>query len=144
MPPRGGMLQSRTMNKTLIQTAGLVLALGLAAPHGFTQPPESEEMMTGAELLDGCEEGGPEAMPTRFCMEFVFGLVQTVTVLQEMMPDEKIFCVDPQQVELEDVTMEVTEWLQANPVYLDQPAFLLVSEALSQKYPCAAADAEIL
>lgn len=125
------------MTKTLMITAGLVLALGFAAPFGYSQPPgDGEEMMTGAELLDGCEEGGPEAMPTQFCMEFVYGLVQTVTVLQEMMPDEKIFCIDPQQVRLEDVTMEVTEWLQANPAYLDQPAFLLVSEALSQKYPC--------
>lgn len=101
-------------------------------------------MLTGAELLDGCEEGGPEAQPTQFCMEFVFGLVQTVTTLQEMMPDEKIFCIDPQQVRLETVTMEVTEWLQAHPAYLEQPAFMLVSEALSQKYPCPEAGTETL
>lgn len=132
------------MNMILIRIAGLVLALALAVPYGFTQTPDSEEMMTGAELLDGCEEGGPEAMPTQFCMEFVYGLVQTVTVLQEMMPDEKVFCIDPQQVRLEDVTMEVTEWLQANPAHLDQPAFLLVSEALSQKYPCEDAGSEAL
>ncbi|MDZ7736514.1 MAG: Rap1a/Tai family immunity protein [Gammaproteobacteria bacterium] len=110
--------------------AGLILSFPLGA-QSVEQAPDEEVMLTGAELLENCQpEAGGEA-PTAYCMEFVFGLVRTISGLQEMMPEaEKVFCIDPNRVGLKAVTNNVTDWLEAHPGRLEEPAFLLVSEAL--------------
>lgn len=113
----------------------LLLLLPLA---GHAQQDQEEDLLTGAELLDNCQPAAGEQAPTSYCMEFVFGLVRTLVSLQEMAaPEDQIFCIDPDQVPLQDVTTDVTEWLKAHPERLQEPAFLLTSEALSDNYPCA-------
>lgn len=95
-------------------------------------------MLTGAELLENCQPGAGEQAPTAYCMEFVSGLVQTLAGLQELAPEgERIFCVDSNEMDLEVVARRVMAWLQAHPARLQEPAFLLASEALGDNYPCA-------
>jgi len=78
--------------------------------------------------------------PTQACMRFIFGLVQTVTMLQQMEPGDKLFCIDPTAVSLEEVTGRVTAWLEQVPARLDEAAYVLVSEALNANWPCPRGD----
>ncbi len=118
------------------------LALLLFCPvlsGGLAVAQESEEeAVSGRELLADCEQGSTAAKPNQACMKYVFGLVQTVVMLQQMDPDKKLFCIDPNAVSLETVTSGVTAWLKAVPEKLDEDAYILVSEALNTSYPCAA------
>lgn len=126
----------------------LCFSLGLAmstvgAVRSQEAPAAEEEMLSGAELLQNCRpEAGREETPTPYCMEFVYGLVQTLASLQEMMPEaERLFCIDPNRIGLAEVTRNVTDWLEAHPDRLEQPAFLLASEALHENYPCPESNA---
>ena len=113
-----------------------LLQYSSAAAQSTEQDP-GEEMLTGEELLENCRPAAGNTAPTSYCMEFVGGLVGTLAALQEISPDaEKIFCIDPQVVGLEEVTLKVTGWLEAHPERLPEPAFLLSSEALRDNYPC--------
>lgn len=104
----------------------------------LAQADGDEELLTGAELLANCQPDADASAPTAYCMQFVSGLVQTLSSLQEMAPaDERLFCVDPETHALEEVTGRVSEWLQAHPGRLEEPAFLLASEALRDNYPCS-------
>lgn len=118
---------------------GLGTALMLAGPvlaQSEEQAPE-DDMLTGAELLDNCRPPAGETGPTQYCMQFVYGLAQTITGLQEMSPEaDRIFCIDPNAIGLEEVTGRVTQWLETHPERLAEPAFLLASEALRDNYPC--------
>lgn len=111
------------------------------------QAETEEELLTGSELLANCQphaddqanDPAVEDAPTSYCMQFVFGLIRTLASLQEMAPEEDwIFCIDPNEIALEDVTANVTDWLEAHPERLEEPAFLLTSEALRDNYPCSA------
>ena len=97
-----------------------------------------EEAVSGRELLADCEGA---TQPTRACMQYVFGLVQTVVMLQQMDPQqEQLFCIDPNVISLEEVTGKVTDWLKKAPERLDEDAYILVSEALNTNYPCPVSD----
>jgi hypothetical protein len=105
------------------------------------EDPENEQAVTGRELLADCEPGATVSSPNQACMKYVFGLVQTVEMLQQMDPDQnRMFCIDPAMVSLQEVTTGVTVWLRAVPERLDEDAYLLVSEALNASYPCTAND----
>lgn len=100
-------------------------------------PQQGEQAVSGRELLAGCEQDNPEAQPNQYCMRYVFGLVQTVVMVQQMDPGQQpLFCIDPQAVSLPQVTATVTGWLRANRDRLDEDAYVLVSEALHKHYPC--------
>jgi hypothetical protein len=106
---------------------------------GFVTAEEvaEEQAVTGRELLADCEPGSTSTSPNQACMKYVFGLVQTVVMLQQMDPSKKLFCIDPNAVSLEVVTSGVTAWLKAVPNRLDEEAYILVSEALNTSYPCS-------
>ncbi len=106
----------------------------------FAQEPEEEEAVTGRELLADCEPHNATAQPTRACMQYIGGLVQTVVMLQQMDPGKELFCIDPTVISLEEVTTRVTDWLKAVPARLDEEAYVLVSEALNVSYPCSKVD----
>ena len=118
------------------------LACSLIFPCGFAfaQETAEEEAVTGRELLADCEQGTTAATPNQACMKYVFGLVQTVVMLQQMDPGQKLFCIDPTAVSLEEVTTKVTAALKAVPERLDEEAYVLVSEALNTSYPCSATE----
>ena len=118
----------------------LMLMCLLGSPMSvFTQNTE-EEALTGREFLADCEQKDGSTGPTHACMQYVFGLVHTVVMLQQLDPGEKLFCIDPTVISLKEVTNSVTAWLKRVPGRLDEEAYVLVSEALNSAYPCSTAD----
>lgn len=116
-----------------------MLLLSLTTLPVFAQSSENEEdVLIGSELLQGCTDEEGVVTNTTYCMEFVFGLVQTVAMLQQQMPaNEQVFCINPNEISLEEVTLNVAQWLDAQPGRLQEPAFVLATEALNEHYPCA-------
>lgn len=116
---------------------GLVLFSAGPAVLGQQMEPVEEETVSGRELLAGCEENAAPGRPNQYCMEYVFGLIQTVLMLQQMENSgQQLFCINPQEVSLEKVTSDVTNWLRGARDRLDEDAYVLVSEALNKNYPC--------
>jgi len=102
---------------------------------GYAQDDE-EEVLSGRELLTNCEEGALPGKPNQYCMHYVFGIVQTIDMLQQADPGQKLFCIDPNVIGLEEVTMKLVEWLRQAQDRLDGDAYILISEALNISYPC--------
>ncbi len=101
---------------------------------------EEEDVLSGQELVDGCSEGYLPGKPNQFCMQYVFGLVQALAALQEMEPENKLFCIDPTVIKLEEVTDNVTQWMNSVPDRLNEAAYILASQALHESYPCTSAN----
>ncbi len=108
-------------------------------PEG--EPAVEEQVLTGRELLDSCTRGEADAEAHTFCMTFMVGLVQTVSMMQQSGDGPGLFCIDPNQVSPEDVSRRAVAWLHARPERLDEEAYVLVGEALHQGYPCPVAAA---
>ncbi len=101
---------------------------------------EEEEVLSGQELVDGCSEGYLPGQPNQYCMQYFFGLVQALAALQEMEPGNKLFCIDPTVIGLEEVTDKVTNWMNSVPERLNEDAYILATQALHESYPCAPAN----
>jgi hypothetical protein len=98
---------------------------------------EPEQVLTGQELMQRCSaEGGPESEGGKFCMTFMVGLVQTVSQMQLSGEGPMLFCVDPNRVTPEAVRDTAMAWMQRRPERAGEPAYVLVSEALREAYPC--------
>ena len=111
-----------------------ILMLVFAVPVMAQQA--EEEMLSGRELLTSCEEGAAPGQPNQYCMRYVFGLVQTIDMLQQAEPGQKLFCINPNIISLQEVTMKITAWLKDKSSRLNEDAYVLVSEALNTSYPC--------
>jgi hypothetical protein len=101
---------------------------------------EEEDILSGQELIDGCSEGYLPGKPNQYCMQYMFGLVQALAALQEMEPGNKLFCIDPTVIGLEEVTDNVTKWMNNVPDRLNEDAYILATQALHESYPCASAN----
>ncbi|MCZ6803147.1 MAG: Rap1a/Tai family immunity protein [Proteobacteria bacterium] len=101
---------------------------------------EEEEVLSGQELVDGCSEGYLPGKPNQYCMQYMFGLVQTLAALQEMEPGNKLFCIDPTAIGLEEVTDNVTKWMENSAERLHEDAYILATQALHESYPCSSAN----
>ena len=98
---------------------------------------KEEEAISGRELLAGCEEGAAPGAPNQYCMRYVFGLVQVVDTFQQADPNQqKIFCINPNLVSLQEVTEKTVNWLKQRPERLDEDAYKLVTESLHVNYSC--------
>jgi hypothetical protein len=115
-----------------------MLFLNLAVVSAHAE--EEEEVLSGQELVDGCSEGYLPGKPNQYCMQYMFGLVQTLAALQEMEPGNKLFCIDPTVIGLEEVTDKVTNWMNSVPERLNEDAYILATQALHESYPCASAN----
>jgi len=116
----------------------LVFLLSLNGSVNAEEVPEgTEEVLSGQELLSGCEEGAAPGAPNQYCMRYVFGLVQVLDTLQQSDPSQKIFCINPNVIGLPEVTEKMTDWLKGVPHRLDEDAYKLVTEALHSTYPCS-------
>ncbi len=129
--------------KQLILSISTALFLYLAMPVAiFAESPDQEqeeEFLTGRELLQGCEEGAAPGTPNQYCMQYVFGYVQTVVSLQAADPSQpQLFCIDPTQIGLPEVTDQVSKWLSSHSERLDEEAYVLVGQSLAEYYPCQA------
>ena len=111
----------------------LFLNFGIVSIHAE----EEEEVLSGQELVDGCSEGYLPGEPNQYCMQYVFGLVQALAALQEMEPGNKLFCIDPTVIGLEEVTDNVTKWMENSPERLHEDAYILATQALHESYPCS-------
>ena len=114
----------------------LFLNFGIASVYAE----EEEDVLSGQELVDGCSEGYLPGKPNQYCMQYMFGLVQTLAALQEMEPGNKLFCIDPTVIGLEEVTDNVTNWMNSVPERLNEDAYILATQALHESYPCASAN----
>ena len=83
---------------------------------------QEEEVLSGQELVDGCSEGYLPGKPNQYCMQYMFGLVQALAALQEMEPGNNLFCIDPTVIGLEEVTDNVTKWMNNVPDRLNEDA----------------------
>lgn len=120
----------------VLKFAGVLLGIFLINGVVIAQE-QDEEVLSGKELLAGCEQGALPGQPNQYCMQYIFGLVQTVVMLQQFEPEQpQLFCIDPNSVGLPEVTGQVVEWLKASRDRLNEDAYVLVSEALHSKYPC--------
>jgi hypothetical protein len=116
----------------------MMLFLNLAVVSVHAE--EEEDILSGQELVDGCSEGYLPGKPNQYCMQYMFGLVQTLAALQEMEPGNKLFCIDPNVIGLEEVTDKVTNWMNSVPERLNEDAYILATQALHESYPCASAN----
>lgn len=134
------------MKKNLLMVAVLTLALEISvtaqaqdaepsAPAG-----DVEQVLTGRELMESCTaEGGAESEGGKFCMTFMVGLVQTVSQMQLSGDGPMLFCVDPNHVTPEAVRDSAVAWMRKRPERAGEEAYVLVSEALREAYPCPTA-----
>jgi len=114
----------------------LFLNVGITSVHAE----EEEEVLSGQELVDGCSEGYLPGKPNQYCMQYMFGLVKALAALQEMEPGNKIFCIDPTVIGLDEVTDNVTKWMVNAPERLNEDAYILATQALHESYPCSQAN----
>jgi hypothetical protein len=123
--------------KILINIAILCYCLGLSPAYAEEEGTQTnEEAISGRELLEGCAEGAAPGAPNQYCMRYIFGLVQVVDTFQQADPTQKIFCIDPNQVSLQEVTEKTVNWLKQRPDRLDEDAYKLVTESLHINYSC--------
>jgi hypothetical protein len=124
------------MNRILLT---IMLVLFTAMTAFAAEDTADEEAISGQEFLDGCAEGSVPGAPNQYCMRYIFGLVQVVDTFQQADPDpgQRIFCIDPHQVSLQEVTESTTNWLKSVPNRLHEDAYKLVTEALHKNYPCS-------
>ena len=118
--------------------AFMMLFLSIAVIPAYAE--EEEDVLSGQELIDGCSEGYLPGKPNQYCMQYMFGLVQALAALQEMKPGNKLFCIDPTVIGLDEVTDNVTKWMNSAPERLNEDAYILVTQALHESYPCSQAN----
>ena len=115
--------------------AFMMLFLNLSVVPAYAE--EEEDVLSGQELVDGCSEGYLPGKPNQYCMQYMFGLVQALAALQEMEPGNNLFCIDPTVIGLEEVTDNVTKWMNSVPERLNEDAYILATQALHESYPCS-------
>ena len=121
----------------LINIAVLLFCVCLAPVYAAEEGAQTkEEAISGREFLDGCAEGAAPGAPNQYCMRYIFGLVQVVDTFQQADPTQKIFCINPNQVSLQEVTETTVNWLKKKPERLGEDAYKLVTEALHANYSC--------
>ncbi len=118
--------------------AFMMLFLSIAIVPAYAE--EEEDVLSGQELVDGCSEGYLPGKPNQYCMQYMFGLVQALAALQEMEPGNKLFCIDPTVIGLDEVTDNVTKWMNSVPERLNEDAYILATQALHESYPCSQAN----
>ena len=118
--------------------AFMMFFLSIAVVPAYAE--EEEDVLSGQELVDGCSEGYLPGKPNQYCMQYMFGLVQALAALQEMEPGNNLFCIDPTVIGLDEVTDNVTKWMNSVPERLNEDAYILATQALHESYPCSQAN----
>jgi hypothetical protein len=104
----------------------------------------AETFMSGGELLEVCRAPTAEAPlapnAEQLCFEFIYGIAQTVTAMQQSDPSVQLFCIDPQTTAIEQVRNHLRDGLNARKDRLTEPAYVLTLEVLGAAYPCMSFD----
>ena len=122
--------------KVCFYTLLILFILSISIVNAEQKEQVEEEALSGKDLLDGCKKGAAPGAPNQYCMRYVYGLVQIVDTLQQTEPGPKVFCINPNQISLQEVTETTTNWLKNVPDRLNEEAYKLVTEALHASYPC--------
>jgi hypothetical protein len=144
--------------RTHLQASLLALAAGLAAvvPGAIAQeavggapeasadavPPAEggeETFLTAGELLALCRSAEQSAGEAQ-CLEFIFGLAQTVASMQQNDPSVQYFCIDPQVTAIQSVQRALVQGIEAQPQAAERPAFEVAIDVLGREWPCMSFD----
>jgi len=101
------------------------------------------EMLSAGELLKNCEENATPGAPNQYCMRYLFGLIQTVMMLQQADQSPPIFCINPQVTPIQEATENMISYLRGQSSRSNEEAQKIVLEGLSKTYPCSAAGSQI-
>ena len=102
-----------------------------------------DEMLSAGELLKSCEENSTPGAPNQYCMRYLYGLIQTVMMLQQADQSPPIFCINPQVTPIQEATDNMIAYLRGQSSRSNEEAQKIVLEGLSKTYPCSAAGNQI-
>ena len=102
-----------------------------------------DEMLSAGELLKSCEENSTPGAPNQYCMRYLYGLIQTVMMLQQADQSPPIFCINPQVTPIQEATDNMIAYLRGQSSRSNEEAQKIVLEGLSKTYPCSAAWSQI-
>ena len=102
-----------------------------------------DEMLSAGELLKSCEENSTPGAPNQYCMRYLYGLIQTVMMLQQADQSPPIFCINPQVTPIQEATNNMIAYLRGQSSRSNEEAQKIVLEGLSRTYPCSAAGSQI-
>ena len=102
-----------------------------------------DEMLSAGELLKSCEENSTPGAPNQYCMRYLYGLIQTVMMLQQADQSPPIFCINPQVTPIQEATDNMIAYLRGQSSRSNEEAQKIVLEGLSRTYPCSAAGSQI-
>ena len=102
-----------------------------------------DEMLSAGELLKSCEENSTPGAPNQYCMRYLYGLIQTVMMLQHAYQSPPIFCINPQVTPIQEATDNMIAYLRGQSSRSNEEAQKIVLEGLSRTYPCSAAGSQI-
>ena len=102
-----------------------------------------DEMLSAGELLKSCEENSTPGAPNQYCMRYLYGLIQTVMMLQQADQSPPIFCINPQVTPIQEATDNMIAYLRGQSSRSNEEAQKIVLEGLSRTYPCSAAGNQI-
>ena len=103
----------------------------------------NDEMLSAGELLKSCEENSTPGAPNQYCMRYLYGLIQTVMMLQQADQSPPIFCINPQVTPIQEATDNMIAYLRGQSSRSNEEAQKIVLEGLSRTYPCSAAGSQI-
>ena len=103
----------------------------------------NDEMLSAGELLKRCEENSTPGAPSQYCMRYLYGLIQTVMMLQQADQSPPIFCINPQVTPIQEATDNMIAYLRGQSSRSNEEAQKIVLEGLSRTYPCSAAGSQI-
>jgi Rap1a immunity proteins len=119
------------MTKRLI-TIALTAAIALAAVPAQAAAQQRARAHTGNELLEECKSKGASGL---FCLGFVRGLAEGLTLWRSFAPESAITCI-PEGVTTGQLKDIVVKWLADNPKDRHLGADALVARAFRVTWPC--------
>ncbi len=94
-----------------------------------------EQFLTAGELLQSCR-GAAGSREDGLCLEFIFGLVRTVTEMQQQDPATQYFCIDPGATPIRTVQGTLLRGLEERRDVAAMPAFEIAIDVLGRAWPC--------
>jgi Rap1a immunity proteins len=119
------------MTKGVI-TIALAAAIALATVPAQAAAQQRARAHTGNELLEECKSKGASGL---FCLGFVRGLAEGLTLWRSFAPESAITCI-PEGVTTGQLKDVVVKWLADNPKDRHLGADALVVRAFRVTWPC--------
>lgn len=125
-----------------LMALGVVTVASAETGQSLTEAPASEataaadeQFLTAGELLQSCR-GAAGSREDGLCLEFIFGLVRTVTEMQQQDPSTQYFCIDPGATSIRTVQGTLLRGLEERQDVAAMPAFEIAIDVLGRAWPC--------